>query len=90
MVLGAGDAGLPAEVKAKDLGVKDAIILEKAKKPGLRTWYSGEEAFSETQYTAEAHVANSSDAKLTMHFPGTGSSSRSRGCMHNLFGKILT
>jgi len=41
VVLGAGGAGLIAAVKAKDLGVKDILILEKAKKPGGCTWFSG-------------------------------------------------
>jgi len=41
VVLGAGGAGLLAAVKAKDLGVKNVVILEKARKPGGCTWYSG-------------------------------------------------
>jgi fumarate reductase flavoprotein subunit len=41
LVLGAGGAGLIAGVKAKDLGVKDVLILEKAEKPGGCTWFSG-------------------------------------------------
>ncbi len=41
VVLGAGGAGLIAAVKAKDMGVKDVLILEKAEKPGGCTWFSG-------------------------------------------------
>jgi len=41
VVLGAGGGGLLAAVKAKDMGVKNVVILEKAKKPGGCTWYSG-------------------------------------------------
>jgi len=41
VVLGAGGGGLLAAVKAKDLGVKKVVVLEKAKKPGGCTWYSG-------------------------------------------------
>ena len=73
LVLSTDGAGLPAAVKAKDPGVKDVIILEKAKKPGALTWYSGAEAFMETQHTDEGHLASSSDAKFTMHSPCTGS-----------------
>jgi len=41
VVLGAGGAGLLAAVKAKDLSGKKVIILEKAKKAGGCTWFSG-------------------------------------------------
>jgi fumarate reductase flavoprotein subunit len=41
VVLGAGGGGLLAAVKAKDMGVKNVIVLEKAKKPGGCTWFSG-------------------------------------------------
>jgi fumarate reductase flavoprotein subunit len=41
LVLGAGGSGLIAAVKAKDLGVKDVLVLEKAEKTGGCTWFSG-------------------------------------------------
>jgi succinate dehydrogenase/fumarate reductase flavoprotein subunit len=41
VVLGAGGAGLLAAVKAADLSGKKVIVLEKAKKAGGCTWYSG-------------------------------------------------
>jgi len=41
VVLGAAGSGLTAAVKAKDLGVKEVLVLEKAEKPGGCTWFSG-------------------------------------------------
>jgi fumarate reductase flavoprotein subunit len=41
VVLGAGGAGLLAAVKAADISKKKVIVLEKAKKAGGCTWFSG-------------------------------------------------
>jgi fumarate reductase flavoprotein subunit len=41
VVLGAGGAGLVAAVKASEDGVKNVIVLEKAKNPGGASWFAG-------------------------------------------------
>jgi hypothetical protein len=41
LVLGAGGSGLVAAVKASEDGVKNVIVIEKAKKPGGASWFAG-------------------------------------------------
>jgi fumarate reductase flavoprotein subunit len=41
VVLGAGGAGLLAAVKATDMGVRNVVIVEKAKRAGGCTWFCG-------------------------------------------------
>ena len=61
VVLGAGGAGLLAAVKAADLSGKKVIVLEKAKKAGGCTWYSG----------ASPRPGGSSGAQLDARFRQT-------------------
>lgn len=60
VVVGGGGSGLVAAVKAKDMGVKNVIVLEAAKKTGGSSWYAGFSC-SNTKWHKEAGYPDTSD-----------------------------
>jgi len=60
-VLGAGASGTVAAVKAKELGVNNVIILEKAKKPGGCSWYGVGLKIENTKWHKEAGYPDTTD-----------------------------
>lgn len=61
MVIGAGGSGLVAAVKAKDLGVKNVLVLETGIKPGGSTWFAGWGAAGYTKWQKEAGYPDTRD-----------------------------
>jgi fumarate reductase flavoprotein subunit len=61
MVIGAGGSGLVAAVKAKDLGVKNIIVLETGRNPGGSTWYAGWGKTGYTKWDKEAGYPDTRD-----------------------------
>jgi fumarate reductase flavoprotein subunit len=60
-VVGSGGSGLVAAVKARDLGVKNVIVLEAAKKPGGCTWFAGFGSGGYTKWREEAGYPDTTD-----------------------------
>jgi len=61
VVVGSGGSGLVAAVKAKDLGVKNVVVLEAAKKPGGCSYYAGFGAAGYTKWQKEAGYPDTTD-----------------------------
>ena len=61
MIVGAGGSGLVAAVKAKDLGVKNVLVLETGRNPGGSTWYAGWSAGGYTKWQKEAGYPDTRD-----------------------------
>ena len=61
VVLGAGAAGMVAAVKAKNLGVKNVVVLEKAKKPGGCSWFAVGFNIENTKWQKEAGYPDTTD-----------------------------
>jgi succinate dehydrogenase/fumarate reductase flavoprotein subunit len=61
MVIGGGGSGLVAAVKAKDLGVKDVVVLETGRNPGGSTWFAGWGAGGYNKWQKEAGYPDTRD-----------------------------
>ena len=61
LVVGSGGSGLVAAVKARDLGVRNVIVLEAAKKPGGCSWFAGFGASGYTRWQKEAGYPDNTD-----------------------------
>ena len=61
MVIGGGGSGLVAAVKAKDLGVKNVLVLETGRNPGGSTWFAGWGSGGYTKWQKEAGYPDTRD-----------------------------